>query len=537
MPLLYATIFLTGAAVLALELLASRVMAPYFGVSLYIWTGILSITLIALAAGYWWGGRLATRLAARGKGDALFGAYLLMPAVSALAIVAACLAYPYAYPTLAGGNLIAGAFAACLLLLALPLAATSAMNPLLVALLIARRGPGETAGDAGAGRVFFTSTIGSVAGVAATAFWLIPTFTNFVSLLIVAVALAALPLAALALAAPPPSVRRRLAVTACTALVASAGLLWQSDAFLGRMWPVKYAGTEWTVEARVASMFGTVKVLKSAPVDAEGRFVRVYFHDGLIQNRTLSDGTSLSFYTYALEALALSYRPDMRRTLVLGMGAGVVPSRLAKRGVEVTAVEIDPASFQVASRYFGLDLTGIRAVQADARTYLRRCRDGYDAIVVDLFHGDGTPEYLITRDFFADLKACLGPRGVAVFNTFADLTEPRGYAHFLATLRSEFPYVALYRPNDPGATHVNSFVVASATLPTPGSVDMPGVPPRYSAQLAEMLGQPRPLDRELLAGGEIVTDARASVAADLARIQLGYRRSVAQEIPPAFLIN
>jgi hypothetical protein len=57
MPLLYAIIFITGAAILALELLASRILTPYFGVSIFIWTGILSITLVALAAGYWAGGR------------------------------------------------------------------------------------------------------------------------------------------------------------------------------------------------------------------------------------------------------------------------------------------------------------------------------------------------------------------------------------------------------------------------------------------------------------------------------------------------
>src|SRR5260221_5285463 len=59
--MLHAIIFVTGGAVLALELLASRIMTPYFGVSLYIWSGILSITLIALALGYWAGGWLSSR--------------------------------------------------------------------------------------------------------------------------------------------------------------------------------------------------------------------------------------------------------------------------------------------------------------------------------------------------------------------------------------------------------------------------------------------------------------------------------------------
>ena len=53
--MLQAIIFTTGGAILALELLASRIMTPYFGVSLFIWSGILSITLVSLALGYWWG--------------------------------------------------------------------------------------------------------------------------------------------------------------------------------------------------------------------------------------------------------------------------------------------------------------------------------------------------------------------------------------------------------------------------------------------------------------------------------------------------
>ena len=64
--LLYAIIFISGGAILALELLASRIMTPYFGVSLYIWTGILSITLVSLALGFWLGGKLA---AARASAD------------------------------------------------------------------------------------------------------------------------------------------------------------------------------------------------------------------------------------------------------------------------------------------------------------------------------------------------------------------------------------------------------------------------------------------------------------------------------------
>lgn len=535
--LLYAIIFVSGGAVLALELLASRIMTPYFGISLYIWTGILSITLVALALGYWLGGKLSRRRGYATAGAArLAQLYTILPAVAAIAIVLACLAYPYAFPLLARADLVLGSFAACLVLLFVPLVAVSAMNPLLVALLLARGG--GPLGDAGAGTVFFVSTLGSVAGVFVTAFGLIPVLSNFSSTLAVALVLALLSLAAAARPPVPLLARRRLGIAAACATLAAVLLLWQADAYIGRMWPAAYAGQSWRIEARLGSLFGTVKILRSDPNARDGRFARMYFQDGLIQNTVRSDGHSLSFYTYALESLALAYKPRIDAALVLGLGAGVVPRRLAAHGIDVDVVEIDPASLAAAQRFFGFDPARVRVHLEDARTYLRHCGRRYDLVVVDLFYGDGTPEYLITRDFFRDLRRCLDSSGVAVFNTFADLDMPHAYAHFLTTLRAELPYVALYRPDWPGAAYLNSFVVAGLRpLPAPRSVTLDYVPPRHSAALSAMLARPQTLHHDLLDQGEIMTDAYNRAVHDMAESQLVYRQEVVRALPPAFLVN
>lgn len=535
--LLYAIIFVSGGAVLALELLASRIMTPYFGVSLYIWTGILSITLVALAFGYRLGGQLA-----RGRGSATASAarlaqlYMALPAIAAFAIVLACLAYPYLFPVLARADLVLGSFAACLLLLFVPLVAASAMNPLLVALLLARGG--GTIGDAGAGTVFFVSTIGSVAGVLVTAFGLIPILSNFSATLAVAVVLALLSLAAAARPPAPLLARRTLGIVAACATLSAAALLWLADVYTGRMWPASYAGQTWRTEARFNSLFGTVKVLRSETNPKTGHFSRMYFQDGLIQNTVRSDGHSLSFYTYALEALAYTYRPRIGSALVLGLGAGVVPRRLAAQGVTVDAVEIDPASLAAARQFFGFDASRVRVHLEDARTYLRHCGRRYDVVVVDLFYGDGTPDYLITRDFFRDLRRCLAPDGIAVFNTFADLDMPHAYAHFLTTLRAELPYLTLYRPDWPGTAHVNSFAVAGLRpLPDARPARLDYVPPRHSAALESMLTRPQALHHDLLEDGEIVTDAYNRAVHDMAESQLVYRQGVVRALPAAFLVN
>src|SRR5688572_11752180 len=274
--LLYAVIFVSGAAILALELIASRIMTPYFGVSLYIWTGILSITLVALAIGYWAGGALAARGSGAGARARLLHLYALMPAVAGLALVAACFVYPHAFASFAAADLVAGAFAACLLLLFVPLVATSAMNPLLVA-IVRRAGGKADAGDAGAGRVFFVSTVGSVAGVLVTAFAVLPYVSNFAAVLAIAMVLAALAILLIIFSAEHVAGKPLIAATATVALVLGALLLWNADAHTGRAGPFQYSGASWRVEATYRSLFGTVKVLRQDT--KEDDFLRIYFHD------------------------------------------------------------------------------------------------------------------------------------------------------------------------------------------------------------------------------------------------------------------
>lgn len=529
----YALIFISGGAILALELLASRIMTPYFGVSLFIWTGILSITLISLAFGYWWGGRLAANPETQSPQQLGF-LFSVMPAVAGMAIVAACLVYPHAFHPLARWSLVGGAFAACLILLLLPLIATSAMNPLLVALQ-AHRHTGQHRGDAGSGMVFFVSTLGSVAGVLITAFALIPHVSNYTGTLMVALLLGVLSLAASS-SKMPMAARGAVTASAVIAVTAASLLIWQADRYTGRQGPLTFNGAQWHVEAERSSLFGTVKILKS-DADAAGRFLRIYFHDGLIQNTVDSNGRAISYYTYALEALAQAHHPRPQQALMLGLGAGIVPARLADSGVRVDVVEIDPSSVDVAQRYFGFDARRISLHMADARTHVGNCQPRQDVVLIDLFHGDGTPDYLITREFFRDLRRCLKPGGITVFNTFADLEDPRAYAHLLATLHSELPHAVIYRPDWPGARRINSFIVAAPEPLHPVRRISIDVPEKHAAVLWDMLAAPRPVDARLLAGGKVIHDAWNAAALELAASQSGFRKGVLESAPPQLLIN
>ncbi len=523
-PLHYAVIFLTGAGTLALELLSSRVLTPYFGVSLYIWSSILSITLAFLAIGYFAGGWLAGRI------DAVrcHAAFYVAPAISCLAIVIACLAYPWLFPWLASLDLVFGCIAAATILLAVPLVVLSAMNPLLISFRPAAKG------DAGAGTVFFVSTLGSVAGVVATAFLLIPNMTNFRGLLLVALCLAAMPIAGLV----PPSLERHnpvLLAASAIGLLAAGALFALAPAYLDKTRVVAAGGLQFTLRAEYSSMFGNLKIVDMADRRDTSRSLTLFLTDGLVQNKLAPDGTSHSEYTYALQALAAGYAPGARTALVLGLGAGIVPRDLAASGMAVDAVEINPDMLEAVRAFVTPDPPWTTHI-GDARTFLGQCRRRYDLVVIDLFHGDGTPDYLLSADFFAAVRACMNPDGVAVMNAFASERASANYRHILATLRAVFGAVVdFHRPGTEAEPNLNAYLVASAAPRAPGPVRLDGVPGELRPGLVAVLdsigtttdaGDARP-----------VTDEYNIFSILNLADQMAYRRLIVPQLPPQMLVN
>jgi spermidine synthase len=524
LTLYYFIIFITGAGTLALEVLASRVLTPYFGVSLYIWSSILSITLAFLAVGYYAGGWLARRADKSRLPAAFFGA----PAVSALATVIACLVYPWLFPWLAGIDLVLGSVLAATALLAVPLVVLSAMNPLLIAIRP------ETAGDAGAGRVFFVSTLGSVAGVVATAFLLIPNMTNFRAFLLLAIILAVLPLAG----AASTGVRRQrvgLLAAAAVSLILAAGLFALAPAYLGKNRDVFAGDYRFSLRAEYSSVFGNLKVVEFADRNDSSRALELFLTDGLVQNRLLPDGRSYSEYTYMLEALASAYAPDARTALVLGLGAGVVPRALAAGGVAVDVVEINP-DMVAAVRAHVEPAPAWQVHVGDARTFVRTCRERYDLAVVDLFHGDGTPDYLLSADFFRDLQRCLAPDGVAIMNAFVLDRRSANYRSLIATVQSAFPHIVTFRrPSEPGEPNLNTYLVAAVSSRVPTSVRIANVPPDLQEGLAAALRNREIVER--LEEGVIVTDEHNVFSILNAVDQMTFRQLLVKQVPPEMLVN
>jgi spermidine synthase len=521
-------VFATGAVTLALEVLASRIMTPYFGVSLYIWTGILSITLTFLAFGYHLGGLISKRAG----GAALEDVFLAAPVLSAISIAVAAAIYPVLFPVLSQINLIAGSFIGATILLALPLIALSAMNPLLIGM---QRGQSEAGGDAGAGRVFFISTVGSVVGVLLTAFLFIPNMTNFRAVLTLSLVLCVLA-AVYSLAAPASlkAQKRNLILATFVVGLVCAALLVAKDSYLKTVASGNDQNLIFEVRAEYTSVFGNVKVVDVRSRRGTGTPQRLFIQDGIIQNRTGLNHQSESLYTYVLEALAKAFVPGAKRALILGLGAGSVASRMQEGGIGVTVVDINTDILTAARQHFGFDGAGINVDIQDARTFVRACRHDYDVVIVDLFLGDNVPDYLLTRQFFADVRRCASPDGAVVMNAFFDDTDAVPNKRLLATIRAAFPNVFVF-----GNVHENIFLAATQRARPrhfPNAV-INSMPNPVQSPVRALLRSGRQLNVTAIANIEPVSDGHNIFSVLFAPANMRERKVMAGRLPPWVLVN
>jgi spermidine synthase len=434
------TAFISGAAVIMIEMLGTRVLGPRYGVSLYLWSALISITLAALAAGYAVGGRLADR-----RPDGVLLAWLLL-LPGAWMLLLPWVAMPIADLCFALG-LRAGVLTAALVLFAPPLAALGMLSPLLVRLRV--REVGETGRAAGA--LGALSAAGSVGAALLTGFVLIP--RAGVRVLMLAVG------ALLVLAAAGAFTRARHRLPAGGALVL---LLFLPLGLLHRDAPAK------GVLETQQSAYGELRVF-------EDNGTRYLLIDGAVHSMAETAGLrNAQTYAAALE-IAMVLRPRPGRLLLVGLGGGGVARRFAAAGWRVDAVEIDSAVTGLARRFFGLRESEARVLSADGRAALAADTAVYDLIVMDAYGSAAMPFHLTTRETFALAAARLAPEGLLFLNVETVGWHSRLLYSLAATLRTALPEVRALPVGEPPGAPGNVLLMASrapvvlpeGALPTP----------------------------------------------------------------------
>lgn len=391
----------TGAAVMVIEILGAKLLAPYFGTSHFVWTAQIGVTLLALAAGYAAGGWLADtspRLAWIYGGIAAAGVWLCVAVPVAEPAAYFCLRY----------SLPVGSLLGALLLFFVPLALLAMVGPFFARMLTATV---ENVGRI-VGRLISLGTLGSVAGTVLISYVLIPRLANSVTMYACASVLLVVAAAYFAVWE-----RKTLPPVLFFGGVAAFGGL------LGATQPMLAMQPGWRELYRGNSNFGILQVIE----DESGQR-RYYLNDLLTQNSyEPQTRQSLSLFSYMLHGLAQAYAVQTRDVLCIGMGVGIVPMQFAHEGANVQVVEINPAVVPLAKKYFDFDPSKVRLSIGDGRQFLAQTTNRYDVILLDAFLGESPPSHLMTREAFAAMRRCLKPGGVLVMNAFGDFDDGKDF--------------------------------------------------------------------------------------------------------------
>jgi spermidine synthase len=440
--LLNIIVFVSGAVLMGLEIVGSRVLAPYFGSSIFVWGSLISVVMAALSIGYYWGGWLSAREPSYGRLLTL----LLIPGILIFFL-------PFLYPTL--NEWIAGVDFGTRLN---PLIASSiyflppgiflgTISPYVIRLAATAL---STVGST-AGTLYAISTCGSIFGTLLTAFYLIPLMgvTNIIhsmGITLVCLSLLVVPLLRLR------SIAVGRAVTALS-IIGSIAIPWPS-----------------IVWARLKTLLEKDTFYHRIRVEEDDEARYMYFDRTLQSAMNLKDPTTLRLIYSRYTSLGFTFRPDAKKILIIGLGGGSIPKKLQKEfpALEIDVVEIDPEVIQIAKNHFNVRESNRLHLHAqDERLFLTRTANQYDIILLDAYYADAMPFHLATREFFELAQRKLTPNGIVVANLISAVTGPSGKIAraFVKTERRVFPqtYVFAARRAENVSTDTVQNIIVVAT--------------------------------------------------------------------------
>lgn len=445
---LYSVVSVSGASVLAIEILGTRVLGPFYGVSIFLWSALISVTLAALSAGYTLGGRWADRAASyRRLASLLFIAGLWMLVLPFLKRPVINLAEPL--------GLRAAVLFATVILFAPPLTLLGMVSPHAIKLRTQSLDEvGRSAGD-----LYALSTVASVVAALLTGFFLIPTVGVNNLLLIIGVLLVGTALVSL--------FDNKKSAAAATIVFLALTL---GSAFTSRVTDVD-VDPERGLIAYEESAYAELRV-----VEVLG--LRYLLIDGGVHTIVDPETFDTKFPYANVVDLARRFFDEPGRMLLVGLGGGSVAKRYSAEGWNVDAVEIDPGVTALAREHFGLEPHEARVFHTDGRQFMRESDDHYEVIVMDAFGSSAIPFHLVTTEAFADVKARLTGDGILVMNLESVGWRDTIVRSITATLLTRFETVYALPTVEPPNRIGNVLIFASDTpielgyeLPPPSDRD------------------------------------------------------------------
>lgn len=409
----YLTVFICGAAVMTAEMSASRLIAPYFGNSLYTWTNIVGLVMTALAIGAFFGGKLADKKAGKNLYFSivfLTGVWIiLIPFVSEIIFKLIIKMVPGSFST-------NGSFLAILILMVVPMSLLGMIVPFTMKLIA------KDIKNIGTvlGRVSAISTLGSIIGTFLPAFLLIPYLGTTKTFLLVGI------------------------ILVMNSAIGLSGWLVRALAILS-----------FALFAFVPSVFSAEGIVyaKDSPyhyifIKDAGNGVNYLMLDNPFGTHSKYNPEKLVLHDYiSYMGVLPSYTKEPKKVLILGNASGSL-SRIINTfypDIEVTGIEIDPAITEISKKYMGLANDETKIIHSDARAFLLSNEDKYDLVLIDTYNALDIPVHLTSVEFFELVKNHLTDEGLIGMNVLTlDKELLLTMANTLSTVVTNVSYLTLF---------------------------------------------------------------------------------------------
>ncbi|MFV0416805.1 MAG: fused MFS/spermidine synthase [Chthoniobacterales bacterium] len=442
---LTAACFFAGAGIMVVELAGNRLITPLFGNTMFTWTGLIGVVLVAIAAGDFLGGWLVDR-----RPDFRTLGFLFFAAA-----ITTLLVYPVFLVTqasVAEWSPVTGPMLASLLLFSVPAFLLASVSPFIVRLM-SRQFQDEKIGLS-AGLVGMWGTLGSFLGTIGAGLFLIPNFSLTSIFVCVAACIFLLGVLSLLIFG---KLKGKLALLVCSGIFL-AGMLGTLSLKLP---------TEDGEIAQHASFYHNIRVRdwKESP----SKTLRFLQLDTTMEGAQIVESGELVFgYQKFWELLKIFAPGEVRESLFIGGGGFGMPEQLSEafQDSAVTIVEIDPEIIEIGKKYFRLaDYPDFRLVATDGRRFLREGQTQYDIIVGDAYSGVHTvPSHLTSLEFFQSLNSRLKPDGVYFMNLIsASQGEFSGAFRWLyRTLQEVFPSVMVFGVEGKDYRNIQNMVIVAS---------------------------------------------------------------------------
>jgi len=419
---LYATEFFAGMSVMAIELGASRLLAPYFSSSQIVWTVIIGAIMIAMALGNIWGGKMADKNPDPGK---LYNRLLIaaiwvaaIPFVGKYIIAAISLGVA---AVVSKNFLVWASLLSCLIIFVFPLMLLGTVTPSLVKYTV------EDLENNGAvvGRLGALNTIGSIIGTFLPTFVTIPAVGTAATFLIFAAILGLLSILYFASA-------RKFIIKGAVCIIVIAAMSFACPTYSFAFWESELIYEDESIYNYLQVNEDESSIILSTNVLAGVQSIKM-------KDRKFTG----MYYDYALAAPFMTGLADKDgEVLILGLGTGTFASMCSEYfpNAHVEGVEIDEKIADLASKYFDLP-DSVDVTVYDGRAYLQTDKK-YDVIMIDAYQDITIPFQMSTVEFFTQVKEHLNPDGVMVVNLNMTSTREDSINEYLCeTIASVFPQV------------------------------------------------------------------------------------------------